>query len=34
MERSHKVAVVPCQLGWSDIGSWEAVATAKPCCTM
>lgn len=25
MERSKKVAVVPCQLGWSDIGSWQAV---------
>ncbi|GFM59181.1 mannose-1-phosphate guanylyltransferase/mannose-6-phosphate isomerase [Pseudomonas cichorii] len=25
MERSQKVAVVPCQLGWSDIGSWQAV---------
>ena len=25
MERSSKVAVVPCQLGWSDIGSWQAV---------
>jgi mannose-1-phosphate guanylyltransferase len=25
MERSDKVAVVPCELGWSDIGSWQAV---------
>ncbi|KTB62437.1 mannose-1-phosphate guanylyltransferase [Pseudomonas viridiflava ICMP 13104] len=25
MERSEKVAVVPCDLGWSDIGSWKAV---------
>lgn len=25
MERSQHVAVVPCQLGWSDIGSWQAV---------
>lgn len=25
MERSAKVAVVPCELGWSDIGCWEAV---------
>ena len=25
MERSPQVAVVPCELGWSDIGSWEAV---------
>jgi len=25
MERSQKVAVVPCSLDWSDIGSWQAV---------
>ncbi len=25
MERSQKVAVVPCELGWSDIGSWQAI---------
>jgi mannose-1-phosphate guanylyltransferase/mannose-6-phosphate isomerase len=25
MERSAKVAVVPCDLGWSDIGSWQAL---------
>lgn len=25
MERSSKVAVVPCSLGWSDIGSWQAL---------
>jgi mannose-1-phosphate guanylyltransferase len=25
MERSDKVAVVPCELGWSDIGSWQAI---------
>lgn len=25
MERSNRVAVIPCQLGWSDIGSWQAV---------
>ncbi|NWA03825.1 mannose-1-phosphate guanylyltransferase/mannose-6-phosphate isomerase [Pseudomonas gingeri] len=30
MERSHKVAVVPCQLGWSDIGSWQAVRELSP----
>ncbi|SDS96106.1 mannose-1-phosphate guanylyltransferase (GDP) /mannose-6-phosphate isomerase, type 2 [Pseudomonas asplenii] len=30
MERSHKVAVVPCQLGWSDIGSWAAVRELSP----
>ena len=25
MEKSKKVAVVPCDIGWSDIGSWEAM---------
>ena len=30
MEHSQKVAVVPCQLGWSDIGSWEAVRELSP----
>lgn len=25
MEKSEKVAVVPCDIGWSDIGSWESV---------
>ncbi len=30
MERSEKVAVVPCQLGWSDIGSWQAVRELVP----
>lgn len=30
MEHSQKVAVVPCQLGWSDIGSWEAVRQLSP----
>lgn len=25
MEKSHNVAVVPCSIGWSDIGSWNAV---------
>lgn len=25
MEKSHHVAVVPCSIGWSDIGSWDAV---------
>ncbi|WP_248805897.1 mannose-1-phosphate guanylyltransferase/mannose-6-phosphate isomerase [Pseudomonas sp. MWU13-2100] len=30
MERSRKVAVVPCQLGWSDIGSWQAVRDLTP----
>lgn len=26
MERSQKVATVPCDIGWSDIGSWNAVS--------
>ena len=26
MERSAKVKVVPCEIGWSDIGSWRALA--------
>jgi len=26
MERSDMVATVPCELGWSDIGSWGAVS--------
>ncbi|WP_191488904.1 mannose-1-phosphate guanylyltransferase/mannose-6-phosphate isomerase [Pseudomonas sp. FEN] len=30
MERSRNVAVVPCQLGWSDIGSWQAVRELTP----
>ncbi|MGO2203304.1 mannose-1-phosphate guanylyltransferase/mannose-6-phosphate isomerase [Pseudomonas helleri] len=30
MEHSKKVAVVPCQLGWSDIGSWQAVRELSP----
>lgn len=25
MEKSDKVAVVPCNIGWSDIGSWAAL---------
>lgn len=30
MERSSKVAVVPCELGWSDIGSWQAMSELTP----
>ncbi|ASK18002.1 mannose-1-phosphate guanylyltransferase/mannose-6-phosphate isomerase [Halomonas sp. N3-2A] len=26
MEKSERVAVVPCDLGWSDIGSWQAMS--------
>lgn len=25
MERAERVAVVPCDLGWSDVGSWAAI---------
>ena len=25
MEKSKRVAVVPCSMGWSDIGSWSAI---------
>jgi len=25
MERSRSIAVVPCSIGWSDIGSWSAI---------
>jgi mannose-1-phosphate guanylyltransferase/mannose-6-phosphate isomerase len=28
MERTDKAAVVPVEMGWSDIGSWEALWTA------
>lgn len=30
MERSSRVAVVPCDLGWSDIGSWQALRELMP----
>lgn len=30
MERSTRVAVVPCDLGWSDIGSWQALRELTP----
>jgi mannose-1-phosphate guanylyltransferase/mannose-6-phosphate isomerase len=30
MERAQRVAVVECDLGWSDIGSWTAVAELQP----
>ena len=25
MEKSRRVAIVPCDIGWSDIGSWNAI---------
>ncbi|MDR3005014.1 MAG: mannose-1-phosphate guanylyltransferase/mannose-6-phosphate isomerase [Acidovorax sp.] len=30
MEHSDRVAVVPCDIGWSDIGSWEALRALTP----
>jgi len=27
MERSKRVAVVPCDIGWNDIGSWNALSS-------
>jgi len=30
MEKSHNVAVVPCSIGWSDIGSWAALGDLTP----
>jgi len=30
MEKSAQVAVVPCDIGWSDIGSWEALRQLAP----
>lgn len=30
MERSDKVAVVPADIGWSDIGSWNAISDLVP----
>ncbi len=30
MERSANTAVVPCDLGWSDIGSWRALSDLAP----
>lgn len=30
MEKSRNAAVVPCAIGWSDVGSWDAVYEALP----
>ncbi|RBJ74331.1 mannose-1-phosphate guanylyltransferase/mannose-6-phosphate isomerase, partial [Pseudomonas sp. MWU12-2534b] len=30
MERSSSVAVVSCDIGWSDIGSWDALGDLTP----
>ena len=29
MEKARNVAVIPCAFGWSDIGSWKAVAQTR-----
>lgn len=29
MEKSSRVAVVPCDIGWSDIGSWSALTALR-----
>ena len=30
MERSNEIVVVPCNIGWSDIGSWSALGDLSP----
>lgn len=30
LEKSHKTAVIPCSIGWSDIGSWLSIAQTLP----
>jgi mannose-1-phosphate guanylyltransferase/mannose-6-phosphate isomerase len=30
MERTERAAVVPVDMGWSDVGSWEALAAESP----
>lgn len=30
MERSDEILVVPCDIGWSDIGSWSALGDLSP----
>lgn len=30
LERSANVALVPCEIGWSDVGSWDAVHEVAP----
>jgi mannose-1-phosphate guanylyltransferase len=30
MEKSKRTAVVPCDIGWSDIGSWKALSDFAP----
>ncbi|MGE7205811.1 mannose-1-phosphate guanylyltransferase/mannose-6-phosphate isomerase [Sphingomonas sp. NPDC019816] len=31
MERADRVAVVPVAMGWSDVGSWDALLAISPC---
>jgi mannose-1-phosphate guanylyltransferase/mannose-1-phosphate guanylyltransferase/mannose-6-phosphate isomerase len=31
MEKADKVAVVPVEMGWSDVGSWDALHAITPC---
>ncbi|TCS38389.1 mannose-1-phosphate guanylyltransferase [Paucimonas lemoignei] len=31
MEKSDRVAVIPCDIGWSDIGSWSALGELTNC---
>ncbi|QYD67847.1 mannose-1-phosphate guanylyltransferase/mannose-6-phosphate isomerase [Paraburkholderia edwinii] len=30
MEKSDRIAVVPCSIGWTDIGSWTALGNLSP----
>jgi mannose-1-phosphate guanylyltransferase / mannose-6-phosphate isomerase len=30
LEKSNKTAVIPCQIGWSDVGSWLSIAQTLP----
>lgn len=30
MEKSQKMAVVPCDIGWTDVGSWQALGDLIP----
>ena len=31
MERAERVAVVPVDMGWSDVGSWDALHAISAC---
>jgi mannose-1-phosphate guanylyltransferase len=30
MERSDQILTVPCQMGWSDVGTWSAMSELLP----